>query len=217
MSRQATSLTESLVKKISKTIPLNSNGMPVTRKKYFDGVVEGLYFMVLVLRNSQLRSVWGYRQQKTKDQEAFDKKIGDYPEMNLADARVEASRLRTEAMNGSRGVIKRNKTSVLQASSVKLTLAEAANMWFDHARKTHAYKKDIYVLKEKQRFTKNVLQFIGDRPLNDLALDDVVYAFRFCWDREATTSRALATLRKVLIYAINRKICGIEKLSLVNY
>lgn len=214
MSRQSQNLNESIVKTLSHSFPIDSQGKLIERKRYFDPLVDGLFFMVVVLRSNLFRCSWGIRKLKTKDAPGFEKKIGDYPQMSLAQARNVAIQLAAE---GYTSLSKSRKPAKhVSISQESMTLSAIAEIWFAHARSTNHYKKPNYLLKEKQRFTKNVLRYIGNRPIQKLDLDDIVRAFRHCWGQEATCDRAMATLRHVLRCAVNRGYCSMEKLMLLN-
>ncbi|MBR2960231.1 MAG: hypothetical protein IKC44_01530 [Burkholderiaceae bacterium] len=214
MARQSQNLNESIVKNLSRSFPVDSQGKLISRKRYFDPVVEGLFFMVVVSQSNLLRCTWGIRKLKSDESPGFEKKIGDYPQMNLAQARMEAVRLAAEDYAP---LFKCRKPSMLVGlPRQEKTLAVVSEMWFAHAKRINHYKNPRYLLKEKQRFTKNVLKYIGDRPITKLDLEDIVRTFRHCWGREATCDRAMATLRHVLRCAVNRGYCTIEKMMLLN-
>ena len=148
MARQSQNLNESIVKNLSRSFPVDSQGKLISRKRYFDPVVEGLFFMVVVSQSNLLRCTWGIRKLKSDESPGFEKKIGDYPQMNLAQARMEAVRLAAEDYAP---LFKCRKSSMLVGlPRQEKTLAVVSEMWFAHAKRINHYKNPRYLLKEKQ-------------------------------------------------------------------
>lgn len=213
MSRQAMILTEQLVRTYSKTLPVDKNGGRVRRQRYSDGGVEGLVLSVFGSKEGRIRATWLFRKQKTSSGPGFEKTLGQYPEMSLSAARIQASLLKTQL----------EEPPAINALGIEVkeipsrTLNQVAAEWFKHAQKMKLLKKVEYIRKEQQRFQKNMLDYIGNRSLKTLSAKDIAFALKFCWDREATCDRALAFLRKILMFAASRGYCGMDKLSCVNF
>ena len=193
MPKAAKKLTKKDIDSYCNTFPQSEDGTPLKLKRYADGGVPGLYLKVSA--TSLGGGTWFFRQQSSVNGNSpFERKLGYYPIMGLSEARKKALMMKAELLTSSTVSSKKVNKS--------LTLAEAAELWFTHAKNVKHYKDDSNVEIERRRLQKHVLNSIGDLPIKQISRAKVSKALKPIWDKARTVLFVLTTLRHIFRYAI---------------
>lgn len=129
--------------------------------------------------------------------------LGPYPEVGLADARAEAARMRCQIRAGRDPVAERKdaraalKSSALREKTFKEVLDEYANEKLIEIREAK-YRKQW-----QATVINYALPFLGDTPVQDIGLDDVLRVLNPIWHKKTeTASKLQGRIDKLIAFAI---------------
>ena len=146
------------------------------------GGVSGLYF-----RNRPYQSYFFLRfQDKTG---RHDLTLGTYPEMSLAKAREEASRLRARISAGENVIASRKQVLVPKQQTVPvLTFEQVAKQWLSERSRLNFWGDNVKGEKRAVRIHEiHAYPFIGNKDINQVSADDVFNLLSKIWlERNAT-------------------------------
>lgn len=193
MPKEAKKLTKKDIDSYCNTLPTSRDGRPLKLKRYADGGVPGLYIKVSV--SNLGGGTWFFRQQSfINGNTPFERKLGYYPLMSLPEARKEALKIKAELLTSS--------TVSSKAQRKQLTLSEAAELWFTHAKNIKHYKDDSTIVSERRRLGNHVLKSIGNLPIKQISREVVAKALKSVWNKTRTVKFLITTLRHIFRYAI---------------
>lgn len=171
------------------------------------GGVSGLYF-----RNRPYQSYFFLRfQDKTG---RHDLTLGTYPEMSLAKAREEASRLRARISAGENVIAERKQVLVPKQPTVPvLTFEQVAKQWLSERSRLNFWGDNV---KGEKRAFRNLeihaYPFIGNKDINQVSADDVFNLLSKIWlEKNATALKLKTSIFKIFQWAMAKNMCAIRE------
>lgn len=172
------------------------------------GGVTGLYY-----RNTPHQSFFFLRY---KDQDGrHDISIGTFPATSLAQARAEASRLRSRLAAGKDILAERNREASLKKASrpspkkPKLTFSEVAQRWHKELSGFNYWannpKGEIRAIRILEI---HAYPYIGEMDINQVTANDVFNLLSKIWQSKYTTALKVKTgIHKIFQWAMAKNLC----------
>lgn len=171
------------------------------------GGVSGLYF-----RNRPYQSYFFLRfQDKTG---RHDLTLGTYPEMSLAKAREEASRLRARISAGENVIAERKQVLVPKQPTVPvLTFEQVAKQWLSERSRLNFWGDNVKGEKRAFRIHEiHAYPFIGNKDINQVSADDVFNLLSKIWlEKNATALKLKTSIFKIFQWAMAKNMCAIRE------
>lgn len=155
---------------------------------------DGLYLEV----NPQGRKWWRFRYQKDGRRNRLS--LGVYPHITLKDARLERDRLKRLVAKGIDPSLKRKEDK--RKAGASEAYEAICREWFD--KQVASGWSDRHAKTTLERMEKNIFPFIGNRPISDLGVEDMLGVVQRCERRGAveTARRVRQIMSQVFRYAI---------------
>ena len=155
---------------------------------------DGLYLEV----NPQGRKWWRFRYQKDGRRNRLS--LGVYPHITLKDARLERDRLKRLVAKGVDPSLKRKEDK--RKAGASEAYEAISREWF--GKQVAAGWSDRHAKTTLERMEKNIFPFIGNRPISDLGVEDMLGVVQRCERRGAveTARRVRQIMSQVFRYAI---------------
>jgi integrase len=164
-------------------------------KAYKKADGHGLYLHVLPSGTRSWR--WNYRYGGKEGTIV----LGRYPELSLAQARLERAALDKIRREGSDPRLGKHRIKNAQADAEAATFKAVALRW--HAKRTHRWT-DTTAANAKKGLEREIFPFIGDRPISEIKAPEVLAALQPIEDRGAVdrAHRARQHISAVFKFAI---------------
>ncbi len=133
--------------------------------------------------------------------------LGGYPLVGIADARKDAQRLRLTIQSGGDPVeIEREEKAARQASQERSnTFKECAEAFIEGKR--HEWSNQKHGWQWTQSLEKNVFPDLGDRPIAEITISEVLDCLQKIWfDKTETATRVRQRMEQIFDYAITLEI-----------
>jgi hypothetical protein len=171
------------------------------------GGVSGLYF-----RSRPYQSYFFLRfQDKTG---RHDLTLGTYPEMSLAKAREEASRLRARISAGEDVIAERKQVLVPKQPTVPvLTFKQVAKQWLSERSRLNFWGDNVKGEKRAFRILEiHAYPFIGNKDINQVSAADVFNLLSKIWlEKNATALKLKTSIFKIFQWAMAKNMCAIRE------
>lgn len=171
------------------------------------GGVSGLYF-----RSRPYQSYFFLRfQDKTG---RHDLTLGTYPEMSLAKAREEASRLRARISAGEDVIAEREQVLVPKQPTVPvLTFKQVAKQWLSERSRLNFWGDNVKGEKRAFRILEiHAYPFIGNKDINQVSAADVFNLLSKIWlEKNATALKLKTSIFKIFQWAMAKNMCAIRE------
>lgn len=126
----------------------------------------------------------------------YEKSLGSARKVSLAYAKAEAQRIRGEIAKGLNPFIATSSEKVVP------TLRECAKAVIDVQEQTKQWRNDRSRTAWENTLAQHVFPMLGDKPVNEITLDDVYDVLRPLWfEKTETASRIRGLLEKIFDYA----------------
>lgn len=129
--------------------------------------------------------------------------LGSYPEVSLAAARERAMELRRQIRAGRDPIAERQAERAARAAETRqrTTFAEAFQRYFDE-KVQGELSNQKHVKQWKSTITTYALPVIGDKPISEIVLDDLLRILKPVWsEKNETASRVRQRIEAVLDWA----------------
>lgn len=162
-------------------------------KEYTLNDGEGLSLVV----NPKGRKWWRFRYQMNSKRTMLS--LGVYPYINLQDARLKRGELKILIAKGHDPSRKRKEEK--RKAGASEAFEAIAREWFG---KQESGWSDRHAKTTMERMEKNIFSFIGDRPISDLGVEDMLGVVQRCEKRGAveTARRIRQIMSQVFRYAV---------------
>ena len=129
--------------------------------------------------------------------------LGAFPEVGLAEARVEAARLKSIIRAGGDPLLekKERRAALLRASRQEKTFSEVFHEY--STEKMAEFRSEKYRTQWKSSIQRHALPLIGDMLVKSITLDDIKLVLDPLWlEKTETASKLQGRLEKIMAYGI---------------